>query len=683
MSEELGRTTVQEPTRPESRRRRAARRRAPTPVIGSTVGRYLVLEHLGRGAMGHVVRAYDPKLQREVAIKLVSNTILDHDARDRMLREARAMAQLSHPNVVAVYDAEDSETGVMLVMEYVPGQTLRAWTRSSAHPWGEIVGRFVEAGRGLAAAHATGLLHRDFKADNVLVAESGRVRVTDFGLAKLATSADARLTSDALERSHDGPEVSTTSAEIPSGAALDSALTQAGTVMGTPRYMAPEQHRGEALAPAADQYAFCVALWEALVGVAPFQSTTLYDLLADKLQGAPPWPSSAPRLPRPVLEALERGLQPDPRDRWPSMDALLEGLAHDPSRRRNRWLAALGGLGLVGLGLGGWQSWARGRAARCSGAAERLAGAWDDERRARVREALLGVDASYAAAVWTRTEAALDQRAADWARTYTEVCAATTIRGEQSTAVMDLRMACLHRAREELEAAVDVLAHADAEVAGHADVLVDSLALRDRCSDVEALQAEVAPPPPEEAKAVQALRRRLAEAKAQREAGRYAPALVTVGLAEQALAALRYEPVAAEVALERGRVLHLLARFDEAERALRQALESASRWRRLDLMQESAAELMVVVGAEQWHPAEGLQLRELAVGLAAGDPRAEAEARRDLAAVLGARGDYAQAEAEYRRALELYAQALGPEHADLAATRSGLAVVLDQRGKHE
>ncbi|MCA9654554.1 MAG: serine/threonine protein kinase, partial [Myxococcales bacterium] len=261
MPEELGNTTVLEPTQEEVRRARPRRRRSPAPELGSSLGRYLVLEHVGRGAMGHVMRAYDPKLQREVAIKLVSNAVLDRSTRDRMLREARAMAQLSHPNVVAVYDAEESDSGVMLVMEYVPGQTLRGWTARARRGWAEVVERFVAAGQGLAAAHATGLLHRDFKADNVLVAATGGVKVTDFGLAKLAASAETKLTGESIELSRDGLEESSTAREGSSGAALDSALTQAGTVMGTPRYMAPEQHRGATLGPAADQYAFCVALW--------------------------------------------------------------------------------------------------------------------------------------------------------------------------------------------------------------------------------------------------------------------------------------------------------------------------------------------------------------------------------------------------------------------------------------
>ena len=195
------------------------------PHVGSTIDRYVVLAVAGRGGMGQVLRAYDPKLQREVALKIVSERALDADSRDRMLREARAMAQLSHPHVVAVYDAEDTAAGVVLVMEYLDGQTLRRWSQATERSWLEVLTLLQAAGRGLAAAHAAGLLHRDFKPSNVLVAESGAVKVTDFGLAKLASAG----------HTHDSGE----SHERLSGASLDGSLTHAGTVVGTPRYMAP------------------------------------------------------------------------------------------------------------------------------------------------------------------------------------------------------------------------------------------------------------------------------------------------------------------------------------------------------------------------------------------------------------------------------------------------------------
>jgi serine/threonine protein kinase len=242
------------------------------PLVDTGVGRYLVIGEIGRGAMGFVLRAYDPKLQREVALKRVRTGLLGDEARVRLIREARAMARLNHPNVVAVYDVELAENaGVVLVMEYVPGTTLRQWLlRDPAPSVLQIIESFVAAGRGLAAAHTEGLLHRDFKLDNVLVGTDGRVRVTDFGLARV--TADRGADESTGRRSHDDGD--------------DAELTAAGTVMGTPAYMAPEQHEGRELDARADQFGFCVALWRALTRKWPFEGRG-NELPEAKLAGPP------------------------------------------------------------------------------------------------------------------------------------------------------------------------------------------------------------------------------------------------------------------------------------------------------------------------------------------------------------------------------------------------------------
>ena len=193
--------------------------------------RYVPIGELGRGGMGVVERAYDPTLQREVALKVLRTDSMGEEHERRMVREARAMAQLSHPNVVAVYDVElDSSMGVLMVMEYVPGGTLRQWLRDEERSWSSIVDAFVQAGRGLVAAHGKGILHRDFKPSNVLVASDGIFKVTDFGLAKFAFVPEARML--------------TRSGEL---APSHGELTHGDAIMGTPRYMAPEQHRSQSL----------------------------------------------------------------------------------------------------------------------------------------------------------------------------------------------------------------------------------------------------------------------------------------------------------------------------------------------------------------------------------------------------------------------------------------------------
>jgi serine/threonine-protein kinase len=631
-----------------------------------------------------VLRAYDPKLQREVALKEVRGDALGHGGARRLVAEARAMAKLSHPNVVAVFDVEEvaADTGrergphvrLVLVMEYVAGQTLQTWLAAQPRSWRAVVGCFIAAGHGLAAAHAAGLLHRDFKPTNVLVVSASEperseraggttiVKVTDFGLAKLAGSAS---TSDpgAVRASGDDSFASRT-----------ENLTEAGTVMGTPRYMAPEQHHGEPLAPAADQYAFCVALWEALCGEAPFSCALA------KSEGPPPWPGGP--TPRPVAEAVRRGLSPDPMKRWPSMHALLQALAYDPARRRKRSLLALGGLGMAAMGVMAWQSFGSARALRCTPASAdaQLSGVWDGARRAEAHAAIVDIGASYATEVWQKTAATLDAYAADWTAMHVETCAAATIRGEQSTQVMDLRMACLHRAKVDLQAVTAILADADAAVVSRAHELTATLRPLSRCADVPALQAEVEPPLPDDVEAVESIRAHLA---ATRKAGRYPQARAEVEAAKQSLEHVGYGPVRTEVALVEGNVLNDLGDYAASETAYREALRLAATFRQWGELGDAAIRLVWVVGYQQRRFEEALRYNDLAEGPAQGDPLRMLVWRDCLASVLHAQGKTEEAEAEHRRVLAVSAKMLGPDHPSVVASRNNLATVLQTLGRYE
>jgi tetratricopeptide (TPR) repeat protein len=655
----------------ETRAHASATSHEPTPPLprppepGQSLGRYFVIEPIGDGGMGRVLRAYDPKLEREVALKLLHPNVLDADAQARLVREARAMAMLSHPNVVAVYDVDDTPWGVMLVMELVRGRTLGAWVRGGDHSWSSIVARFIEAGRGLAAAHAAGLLHRDFKPSNVLIPEPGAAKVTDFGLAKLDAAPDLEA---GASKSSSGSRPS-----------LDGVLTAAGEVVGTPRYMAPEQHRSKPLGPAVDQYAFCIALWEALAGKAPFDGKWS-QLTARKHRGPPPWPTDVV-VPAWVVAALRRGLAVEPDQRWPSMDALLAALA--PTQRRRPWRLVVGATAILGLATAGGLAWARDRAARCSGARAQLAGAWDSARRSEVLAAIGRVEASYATRVAEQTVAALDRQAAGWTTMHTEACEATTVRGEQSTAVMDLRMACLQQAKLELGAVTAVLADADAEVVQRAHELTAGLRPLSRCADLEALQAGVEPPSPYEREGVDVVRALVAEAKVANVSGRYAAAQAQLDAAKARLAEIEYGPVHTEVALVEGANLQQLGKHEAAEAAFRRALELAARGKQLDAVQEASVQLMQVIGYDQQRIAEGLQHRELAVELAAGDARREATAATALANVLQRQGKYDEAEVEHRRALALRESTLGLDHLDVAITRNNLANVLQRQGRYD
>ncbi len=642
---------------------------AATVGIGATVSRYVVLAEVGRGGMGRVLRAYDPKLQREVALKEVRSDVLDVEATQRLVAEARAMAKLSHPNVVAIYDVElVSSDHVVLVMEFVAGCTLKQWLAERPRDWQDVVRRFVDAGRGLHAAHQAGLLHRDFKPANVLVAsadqtdattlrtEQSIVKVTDFGIAKASMSRPSLDSSQSSEYSVDE-------------------LTKAGSVMGTPRYMAPEQHRGQDLTAAADQYAFCIALWEALCGESPFGANATAET---KLAGPPPWRGS--KAPRPIVDAIVRGLAPRPQDRWPSMADLLLALDGGAGRKRTRRFAALGAVTVSGLALVAYQAWTQQRAERCSGAQQQISEVWSEDARARVQQSFAAIAKPYAHHAQVHVEETLDGYARAWAQMHTEACEATTVRAEQSPQMMDLRMACLHGASIDLRSVIDVLGDADSKVVQKAHELVGSLRPLARCADTEALAADVEPPDVSEADAVEQVQGRLAEARARLNAGRYSAAKEAVEQARTQLEGVEYGPVHIELALADGHVLEKLGDYPAAEAALTDALRLASKWRQWTAMRTAATDLLLVVGARERRMEDALRLLPVAEGLTQGDAQAEGRLRAGVAMVLDAQGKHAEAEQEARAGLALLEKALGSDHREVAGVHNNLATVLYHLG---
>jgi serine/threonine protein kinase len=300
----------------------AQRLRAPN-LAGKALGRYTLGDRLGAGAMGVVYRAEDRDLGRQVALKLLHRP--DDALTDRLVREARSMAQVNHPNVVAVYEVGVADGTTYIAMELVPGVSLRSW-QHQPHSVAEIVEAYISAGRGLAAAHAAGIVHRDFKPDNCLVGSDGRIRVTDFGLAA-ARPGDAAVPVD-----------------------LD--LTASGSVLGTPAYMAPEQFTGGNIDPRTDQFNFCVALHEALYGIRPFAGKTFDELgqrvRAGEVRAAP----AGSRVSGALRAIVLRGLRPRPGDRFATMDHLLVELGRDRARPwRQTALAAAALAAALGLGL--------------------------------------------------------------------------------------------------------------------------------------------------------------------------------------------------------------------------------------------------------------------------------------------------------------------------------------------
>lgn len=459
----------------------------PTLRRGEMLGRYLILREIGRGGMGIVFAAYDPELDRKVALKLLHP---DRRARDgragqaRLLREAQALARLSHPNVIQVYDAGAVRDRVFMAMELVRGETLDEWLGREERSWRQVLVVFQAAGQGLAAAHAVGLVHRDFKPANVLLGEEGRVRVLDFGIAR--PMADA-----VFEESGD-------LAEPASGSVLSTPLTRAGVVLGTPRYMAPEIMCGGAFDHRADQFSFCVSLFESLYGEPPFQGEDLRDLLPAAAAGRVREPHGA-RVPSWIRRILLRGLHADPERRYPSMAALLADLGRDRGvllRRRAAAAAVFTTLAASGFALYTLQ---RGEARLCSGTAEKLAGIWDADRKETIQRAFLASGRPYAADAWAEVERSLDAYTTAWAAMRTEVCESTR-QGEQSPELLDLRMGCLDRRLREVQAMTTLFAAGDPAVIERAPQASRGLTSLAECADPAALAAPVRPPAGEAAR---------------------------------------------------------------------------------------------------------------------------------------------------------------------------------------
>jgi len=310
-----------------------------THATASKIGRFTVLAELGAGGMGVVYTAYDDDLDRKVAIKLVGAASASARSHVMIQREAQAMARLSHPNVVQVYEVGQHNGAVFVAMEFIDGQTLGAWCDGETRSWREVLEVYIQAGQGLAAAHAADLVHRDFKPANTMVGSDGRVCVLDFGLARRD---EGEKTSDSGD-----PKV-----EDHPSRALERRLTRSGAWVGTPAYMAPEQFRGAATDSRTDQFAYCVALFEALYGFRPFEGSTVGALRKRVTQGQPTPAPKETAVPTFIADVLHQGLQRDPNDRFASMKHLLEALSRDPLARRRKWI--VGGSVVVLLGATLW-----------------------------------------------------------------------------------------------------------------------------------------------------------------------------------------------------------------------------------------------------------------------------------------------------------------------------------------
>ncbi|HYO55311.1 protein kinase domain-containing protein, partial [Archangium sp.] len=645
-------------------RPRALPSEAPALGRGTPLDRYVVLDPLGQGGMGMVYAAYDSVLDRKVALKLLPPGDPDggpemSSGRARLLREAQAMARLSHPNVVAVYDVHQHGAQVFMAMELVDGQTLLQWLRERPRGWREILTAFLAAGRGLAAAHAAGLVHRDFKPTNVLVAKDGRVRVTDFGLARPhnAPSAPTPDTGTPVPDTH----------PVKPHSLLELELTQRGAVLGTPAYMAPEQFRGATADARSDQFSFAVALWEALYGERPFEgaspSERRENVLAGRIKPPPPYSKVPPWVNRALLRALNTA----PEARYPSLDALLSILERDPARVRRLWLSAAALFLLVaGSSVLAWSAWHQRRAHLCTGGPEKLKGIWDAPRKTAIEKAFFATGRDYARDTWVRVREALDTYTTAWMDMHQDTCEATRLRGEQSEAVMSLRMACLEGRRQELAALTEVFTDADETVVEKAISATSSLRRLQGCADVEALMAEVKPPddaPTREA--VETARAQLARVKALTEAGKFKEAQELATEVAQKTSKLHYPPIHAEALFMRAWVQIISGENKDAPPLLTEALWLAHASRHDTVAAAATVRLMgyyIQRGppeeAQRWKSFAEASLERLREQ---GDLRAIYHNNRGLE--LYQEGHFAEAYEAFDKAFAFAEQTLGPAHA--------------------
>lgn len=667
--------TVAAIARLRTRSSTAERSSIPEPVAslaqsirpGDALGRFIVLKLLGMGAMGVVFSAYDPVLDRRSALKVL-RTGNSEEARARLSREAKALARLNHPNVISVYEVGSREGQIFVAMELVEGTTLAGWLRENRRSWREIVGVFVQAGRGLAAAHAAGLVHRDFKPENVLMGADGRVRVTDFGLAREAGEAESR---DEESRPPVPPE--------PTG--LPS-LTRSGAVVGTPAYMAPEQLRGGGADARSDQFSFCVALHEALHGEPPFAGATLEERLASIERGSIR-AAARSRAPASIRRALYRGLSADPSARFGRMDELLSALERGAASgpRIRRWslgLAVATAIGsAVGVSLGP-------QPPLCRGAERRLIGVWDEARRDALRGAFRESGSKAAARALEAVEKILDEKARTWVSVHTEACEANQ-RGESSEQLLDRTMACLGRRLKELDAFAATLGKADAVAVSKAVDAARSLEDPALCADAQALAArQPLPADPAVRQKISAAEDRLASLKALEATGKGRQVL---GMAEALREEVRglYGPLEAESALVLAVAQHHTGNAAAAERSLFEAAAKAHASGDDRVAALAWVKLISVIGIDRANfelASMVTPLARAAIDRSGAGHELEPELFSRLSMMAGGAGRYADALAHAERAIALLEGSGPPDSSKLAMAYNSAGLALFGLGRY-
>ncbi len=613
-------------------------------------GRYTWLRSLGAGGMGTVVVGHDPLLDREVAIKLVDAA--DPTLRARVVHEAQSHARVTHPNVVSVFDVGVAGPRVYIVMELIVGPDLARWI-AEGQPWRAVVDAWLEVAEGIAAVHAAHLVHRDVKPSNAVMGADGRARLIDFGVARAMVletpGADGSRVGDADEQ------------------------TDQDLRAGTPAYMAPEQLLGAEFDARAEQFSWCVSLWEALAGARPGGSTPALAALDG------PWPPPAPAIrdvPRAVWPVLARGLAADPAERFDSMHALVaavrRGVGSPPRRRR---LTALALTGAAALAAWSWTPRAEDDA--CVDVSADTDGLWDASTRDTVDRHLAATAPSLHDAAWPRLDAAITDWVSAWDETRAQVC------GDDEPDVAATR--CLTWALADVRAIVDVLGRGDATALSRELDRAVSRPSPSRCREA----AVVATTPPLAPEAiddqVEEIRTRLRQAQRQREQGEYAVALAVAEAAMADASALDFPPLHMECGLAVGEAMAATGPYERAREVLEQTYAQADSAGYTVVAARAASQLAELLGTEL-RDAEGATpwtTRALAAARAAGDPALLSEAEGRVASTAVAAGKSAEARVLYEGLRARLTRECPAPCAQLVKVELELSWLLEEQGEHD
>lgn len=636
----------------------------------NTTGRFTDIKWLGEGGMGVIYSAHDTTLNRKVAIKVLRSSGEDAGTRStRLLHEGQALAKLQHPNIVGIHDAQQDGDDIWLSMEFVDGVTLHEWLATSRRSWSDIVRVVACVARGLAAAHAAGLVHCDVKPTNVMIDKTGRVFVMDFGLVRSNAASE--------------PEVVSTTAEILPPAQPTSPVAPAGT----PAYMAPEQWANGQTDHYTDQFALCLLLWEALYEARAFDGMSIKELAVNVCAGRMKPPPRRPHVPSWLHKTMVRGLSTDQKARFPSMDALADALEHGHVRTRNRriWL----GLGVVGVASGlalGVQFLRHVRQiATCNELGTEMAEVWNPTTKARVQDALLATNLNYAATTFDKLQPWLDGWTNTWSQARTQACRDAMVEDALPEYLYERAVTCLNDQKEELRSLIGVFTTATPPDVQNAVRAASRLSLVASCIDRGSLERQQMPADDGGRQRVAALRADLRRARGLELVGRYESGLE---LAEEALVAAEgvgHLPTIVEARYVVGRLAGWNSKFDRAEDVLMRGFTDAGSISADEVAARSASELAYTVGYEATRAAEGAVWAQAAMTFARRIGQAEgllgAEILSNQGSVEQARGNYSEAQTFGEQALAIQLREFGPSHPTPAFTLNNIANALNAQGQ--